>query len=140
MGVRPTRAGVAGPALFLFTGIALLGAAAFPLRVDAAGAVYDPGGHFIAGASFFFGSALALLVVSRRLARDPKWRALSAYTLAAGIAAAIGVAITVVLVIPDAAPLHDWAGLVQRLIILAIVFPCRVILSFRLWQIARGRP
>lgn len=139
LGLRPTRTGLAGPALFLFTGVALLASAAFPLRADAAGEVYDPGGHFIAGASFFFGSALALVVVSRQLARDTKWRGLAAYTLAAGISAAIGAVVTVLSVIPDNAPLHEWAGMVQRVIILAILFPCRVVLSIRLWQVGRGR-
>ena len=43
-GLRPTRAGVAGPVLIAVSGIGLLLAAAFPLREDAAGITYDPEG------------------------------------------------------------------------------------------------
>ena len=56
----PTVSGV----LLLLTGIGLLLAAALPLREDAAGATYDPGGHFISGVVFFLSSALALVVLS----------------------------------------------------------------------------
>jgi hypothetical protein len=77
--------------------------------------------------------------VSRRLARDPRWRNITAYTLVAGIVALVGFAVGGALVAPDFAPLHDWAGLYQRLIVLAIVFPCRIVLSLRLLQVATGR-
>ena len=36
---------------------------------------------------------------------------------------------------PDGAPLHDWAGLGQRAIILLALFPARVALSIRLLKI-----
>jgi hypothetical protein len=48
--------------------VGLLLAAAFPLREDAAGVTYDPGGHFIAGVTFFLSTSLAMLALSRRLA------------------------------------------------------------------------
>ncbi len=38
---------------------------------------------------------------------------------------------------PDDAPLHQWVGLVQRALILVVVFPCRVVLSLRLQRVAR---
>jgi hypothetical protein len=41
--------------------------------------------------------------------------------------------------VPDAAPLHDLLGLYQRLIVLAVIFPCRIVLSIRLLQVAGGR-
>lgn len=43
-----------------------------------------------------------------------------------------------VLVMPDDAPLHDWAGLAQRLLILVVLFPCRIVLSLRLLQVESG--
>ena len=138
-GLRATRAGVAGPALLFVSGIGLLLAAAFPLSEDAAGVTLRPTGHIIAGSTFFLSSALGLTVVSRRLARDPRWRNISTYTLVAGIVALVGFGVGGALVVPDVAPLHDWAGLYQRLIILAIVFPCRIVLSLRLLQVATGR-
>jgi hypothetical protein len=40
------------------------------------------------------------------------------------------------LVGPDEAPLHPWAGLAQRPV-LAVWFPCTVVLARRLLQVAR---
>jgi hypothetical membrane protein len=133
-----TRAGVAGPALIFVSGVALLLAAVFPLREDAAGVTYDPGGHVVAGVMFFCSSAIGLIVVSRRLARDPRWRGLARYTLVAGIVAMASFVAMGTLVIPDDAPLHDWAGLAQRAVILLVLFPCRVVLSARMLRVAGG--
>jgi hypothetical membrane protein len=135
-GVRPARAGIAGPALLFASGIGLLLAAAFPLREDAAGVTYDPGGHFLAGVTFFFSSALGLIVLSWRLARDPRWRGIAAYALAAGIVALGGFAVGGRLVMPDDAPLHDWAGLYQRVLVLGVIFPARIALSVTLLRVA----
>jgi hypothetical membrane protein len=138
-GLRPTRAGAVGPALFVVSGVGLVGAAIFPLSKDAAGATIFPVGHVVAGNAFFLTSALALLVVSLRLRRDPRWRSLATSTLAAGLAVVAGGVVMNVLVIPDGAALHDFAGLAQRLIILVVLFPCRVALSWRLLRVASGR-
>ncbi|HVD88754.1 MAG TPA: DUF998 domain-containing protein [Jatrophihabitantaceae bacterium] len=92
-GMRPIRAGIAGPALLFVSGIGLLVAAALPLREDAAGVTYDPGGHIVAGPTVFLSSAFGLVVVSRRLARDPRWRSIATYTLVAGIVALVGFAV-----------------------------------------------
>lgn len=137
-GLRPAKLGVLGPALFFVSGIASMLAAAFPLREDAAGVTYDPGGHFTAGLTFFTSSALALVVVSFRLATDPRWRGLAVYARTAGIAMLLSNPVMAVLVIPDDAPLHDWAGLAQRIIVLGLLFPARIALSHRLLHVARA--
>jgi hypothetical membrane protein len=138
-GLRPTRTGIIGPALLLVSGLGLLHAAIFPLREDAVGVTYDPGLHFISGFSFFLSSGLGLFVVSRRLARDARWGGLATYTLIAGIVALVAFAIGGTLVVPDNAPLHDWLGLYQRLVLLAVIFPCRIVLSLKLLQVTSGR-
>jgi hypothetical membrane protein len=138
-GVRQSRAGIIGPAMLFISGIGLVLAAAFPLREDAAGLTYDPGGHFVAGLLFFLSSAIGLIVLSRRLARDPGWRSLARYALIAGVLAQVSFVLMGVLVMPDEAALHDWAGLAQRLVILLVLFPCRVILSIRLLRVATER-
>ena len=138
-GLRPTRAGVAGPALLFASGVGLILVAAFPLRADAAGVTYDPGGHIVGGFMFFMTSAAGLIIVSRRAARDPRWRSLATYTLTAGIFAVAGFLAGGALFMPDDAPLHDWFGLYQRALVLAVLFPCRVLLSLRLLQVATGR-
>jgi hypothetical membrane protein len=138
-GVRRSRAGVVGPALLFVSGIGLLLAAIFPLREDAAGLTYDPGGHAVAGVMFFLSSAVGLIAVSRRLAGDPRWRHIATYTLGAGLVALAGFVVMGVLAIPDDAPLHDWAGLAQRVVILVVLFPTRIVLSLQLLKVARGQ-
>lgn len=134
----PTQAGVVGPALLFVTGAANIVGGVFPLREDAAGVTYDPGGHLVDGMLFFLASPAALVFLSRRMRRDPRWQGLASYTLAAGIALALSAIVMSRLVIPDAAPLHDWAGLAQRVIVLAILFPCRIAIGLRLLAVARG--
>jgi hypothetical membrane protein len=138
-GLRKTPRGIVGPILLGVSGVAALaGGVFFPLRLDAAGRVYDPGGHSVAGFTFFLASALALVILSRRVAGDPAWRGLSGWTLAAGIACLVGFVLMGSLAIPDDAPLHDWAGLGQRAIVLLALFPTRVALSIRLLTIGRS--
>ena len=136
-GLRRTRFGLLGPALLFLSGIGLLLAAGFPLKEDAAGVTYDPGGHLIAGSMFFLTSVVGLIALSRRLARDPSWQSLATYSLAAGVAGLLGFVAMGILVMPDDAPLHEWAGLAQRMLILLVLFPCRVVLSMRLLRVAR---
>ena len=134
-GLAPARWGILGPALLGLASIGVLLAAAFPLREDAAGVTYDPGGHFISGVMFFFGSSLAMLITARRLAQDPRMRGVATYTAVCGVLALVGVVVFVRLVLPDSAPLHDYAGLVQRMILLLVTFPCLVTLALRLRRV-----
>ena len=138
LGLRPTRFGVVGPALFFVTGIAnIMGGLFFPLREDAAGVTYDPGGHQQVGMTFFLGSTLALIVISFRVARDPAWRGLWVFIVAVAVALVVGNMIMVRLVIPDDAPLHEWAGLAQRILVLGLLFPARIALSYRMIRTGR---
>jgi len=43
------------------------------------------------------------------------------------------------MVIPDDAPLHDWAGLAQRVIVLAFLFPACIALAVRLLNTSGAR-
>jgi len=56
---------------------------------------------------------------------------LATYTLFAGVVGLAAILAIVTLVFSGAGPLHDVAGLVQRLLLLAILFPCRTILAAR---------
>jgi hypothetical protein len=139
-GMARTRGGIAGPAALFVTGIGLFVAAAVPVREDAAGISIQPFGHLVGGLLFFLGSPLALILLSRRMSRDGEWRDLATYTLAVGLALAAAAVLTMGLVLPDDAPLHDQAGLAQRIIILGLLFPCRMIMAGRLLRVARHRP
>lgn len=138
-GVRPSVVSAAGSGLLLLSGVGLLLAAVFPLRADEAGMIYDPGGHRVAGLVFFLSSALAFITLARALGHDPRWRDLATYTLVAGAVALVGFVVTGALVMPEDAPLHAVAGLVQRVLILVVIFPCRIVLAARLLRVARLR-
>jgi hypothetical membrane protein len=135
-GMGLARGGWAGPALLFITGMAALVTAAVPWREDAAGIAYAPAAHTVGGMIFFLGSPAALIVLSRRMRHDPLWRGLAPYTLGSGLVLLALAVVGAVFVRPEAAPLHDWAGLVQRMV-LAVLFPCRVALGVRLLSIAR---
>ena len=118
--------GVSGPAILAVNGVAaVLAGAAFPLRADAMGNVYDPGGHQSVGTAFFATAAIACLCLR------PAWRGIRAGMGSAPLAlttGVVGVACFVLmgtLVIPDAAPLQSWAGLAQRAIVILVPSPDR---------------
>jgi hypothetical membrane protein len=137
LGVRPTRAGVVGPAILAWSGVGLVLAGVLPLREDAAGVTYDATGlHIVNGMIFFLSLGPGLITMSRRLARDPRWRNLATYALATGIALLIMFVAFGRLVAPDDAPLHPWAGLAQRVAI-AVWFACTITLALRLLRAAR---
>ena len=131
----PSRRGVAGPLLLGLSGVGAVLAAAFPVEEGTAGQTVSPPGHTVAGMMFFGTSAVALIVLSRRLAKDPRWSGLSGYTAVAGAVAIIGFFVMGALVMPDDAPLHDYAGLGQRILVVLVVFPCRIALAVRMLQL-----
>lgn len=137
--VRRSATARVGSALLLVSGVGAFIAGTFPLREDSAGVTYDPGGHVVGGMSFFLGSAVGLLVLSFALARDPRWAGLARYTRLVGAIAVLSVPVNVFLVVPEEAVLHDWAGLVQRIVVLLVLFPCRTLLAVRMLRIACGR-
>lgn len=79
---------------------------------------------------------MGLIVISLRMRGDPRWRGLATYTLVSGIALAIMWVGFGVLVAPDDAALHAWAGLYQR-VLLAVWFPAMIALALRLLRVAR---
>ena len=81
------------------------------------------------------------MLLSRRMRRDRAWRDLSTYTLVVGLALVAAAVVMIALVMPDDAPLTrpGWPG-AQRIIILALLFPCRMVMAGRLLlRVARGR-
>jgi hypothetical membrane protein len=137
-GLAPSRAGIVGPVALFISGAANVLGAIFPLREDAGGATYDPGGHQVAGILFFASSFIALIALSRRCAADPGWRNIAGWMLGAGVLGALSFPLMGALVIPDDAPLHDWAGLAQRFIVLVLLFPARIALAIRLLRVSHS--
>ena len=67
-------------------------------------------GHMVAAFLSFLGAGSGLIVVSRRMANDPRWRSVAAYALATSIAIVVLFVVNGLLVRPDDAPLHAGAG------------------------------
>jgi hypothetical membrane protein len=135
LGVRPSRLGIVGPALLVLSGVGLMISGAFPWKaVD--GDFVVPAGHLLGALLSFLGTGIGFVVVSRRMAADPRWRGVAMYALASGIAIVALFVLTFALVIPPGAPLHSWGGLVQRVTLL-VWFPCTVVLALRLLRVAR---
>ena len=129
-GVQRTRQGSTGFALLLVSGLGILLAGVFPFRmVD--GVPTENAPHVVASIMAFASTALGLMVFSRRMIADPRWRDLATYTMVTGI---IMLTLFVVLgrfAIDDGAPLHPWAGLVQR-VVCAVWFANMIVLAGRL--------
>ena len=133
---RGSGLGRAVPVLLGLCSVGLFLAAVVPIEQDAQGLAYDPGFHFLAGVTFFLSSALALLAVSRSLPRDGRWGGLPRYALVAGLLALVGFVTLGAFAIPQDAPLHAYAGLAQRVVIVLVTFPCLVALAVRLHRIS----
>jgi tetrahydromethanopterin S-methyltransferase subunit C len=127
---------VVGLAFLVFSGVGLVWAGLFP-SADATDARWDDRVlHIVAFPITFLGGGVGLIVMSRRMAGDPRWRRFVTYALATGIAVLLLLLAGVVLVRPTGAPLHPWWGLFQW-VLLAVWFPCTVILALRLLRVAR---
>ena len=126
------RLGWLGPALLGCSSVGLLLAAVFPIEQDASGVAYDPGGHFISGVTLFSCSALALLALSYTMRVDPRWRGPASYALASGLVAVAGFVVLGRFAVLDGAPLHAYASLAQRLLLVLVTFPCVVAIAVRL--------
>ncbi len=137
LGVRPSRASVVGLVFLVLSGVGLVWAGLFPLT-DATGTFQEDRLLHIPGFIMaFLGAGIGLIVMSRRMTRDPRWRSLATYVLATGIAMLVLFLAGGGLVRPPGAPLHPWLGLFQW-ILLAVWFPCTVVLAFRLLRVARA--
>jgi hypothetical membrane protein len=135
LGVRPHRAGVIGPALLALSGVGVLIAGLFPWRA-ADGVFIEPVGHTVGAFLAFLGAGIGLIVVSRRMARDPRWRSVAPYALVSGMAIVVLFFTYGGLAHLPHAPLHPWGGIVQRVGV-AVWFTCTIVLALRLMRVAR---
>ena len=136
LAVRPTRWGVVSLAFLVLSGVGLVWAGLFP-ATDATGALQeDRVLHIVAFPMTFLGAGFGLIMISRRMAGDPRWRSVATYALATGIAVLVLLLAGGGLVRPSGAPLHPWWGLFQW-VLLAVWFPCTVVLALRLLRVAR---
>ena len=130
-GVLKTRGGVAGAALLVASGLASRCWCIPWKMVD--GVPKTPG--VAAAVMSFAATAAGLIVFSRRLRADPRWRDLAAYALSSGIVILLLFVTLGWFAIEDDAPLHPWAGLLQR-VVCAVWFTCTIVLAVRLRRLA----
>jgi hypothetical membrane protein len=129
-GVQPTRHGGAGIVLLALGGIGVLWAGIFPWRM-VNGVPTEPAAHVIGAILAFAATGVGLMVSSRRMAADPEWRDLASYTMSTGAAVLVLFVMVGFFAIEDGAPLHSWAGLLQR-VLCAVWFTCLIVLALRL--------
>jgi hypothetical membrane protein len=137
LGVRSSRWGVVGFVFLVLSGMGLIWAWVFP-ATDATGAFDENRLLHIPGfVMTFVGGGIGLIVMSRRMARDPRWQSVAAYVLVTGIAMLVLILVGGGLVRPSGAPLHAWLGLFQWGL-LAVWFPCTIVLALKLLRLARA--
>jgi NhaP-type Na+/H+ and K+/H+ antiporter len=88
--------------------------------------------------TYFLSSASGLIVVSRRLPAEPRFRQFGGFALAAGITGVVLFVLMGVFAVPEDAPLRALAGLAQRIVIVVVLFPCTVVLALRLLRVTRA--
>jgi hypothetical membrane protein len=137
LGIRPTRWGLVGVMFLVLSGVGLMWGGVFP-ATDATGAFDgDRLLHIPGFVMTFLGGGIGLVLMSRRMARDPRWRGLATYALATGVAMLVLIVAGGGLVRPPGAPLHAWFGLFQW-VLLAVWLPCTMVLALRLLGLARA--
>ena len=136
--IAPSRRGAVGPFLLQLTGIGLLWAAVFPLQRDDEGALYDPGLHWFGGTLYFAVAAVAVIALIPRMHGDERWRSLVPFTVVVAVLLVASVPIMAGLTIPEGAPLHDYVGLNQLIILLAVRFPWQLAVAARMLRTSAG--
>lgn len=128
--VQRTPRGQAGIVLLLMGGIGLVLAGIFPWRM-VGGVPTEPPSHVVGAIMTFTATGLGLIVFSRRMLADPRWRDLATYTMFMGIAVLVLFVIVGFFAIDEGTPLHPWAGLIQR-VLCVVWFASTIVLAGRL--------
>ena len=135
-GVQPTRRGAFGCALLAMGGLGIVLAGIFPWQmVDRVPTETPP--HVVGAMMAFAATGFGLVVFSRRMVADRHWRDLARYTLYTGIVVLVLFVTVGFFAIDDGAPLHSWAGLLQRVLV-AVWFACTIVLAVRLRSVGGG--
>jgi hypothetical membrane protein len=136
-GIQPTARGVAAFVALAMSGIGIVLAAVFPWKMIN-GVPTETPLHVVGAITAFASTGVGYVLFSRRMQADPRWRDLATYTLSTGIGVLLLFVTLGAFAIDDAAPLHPWAGLLQR-VVCAVWFTCMIVLALRLRVLDRGR-
>ena len=134
-GIQPIQRGATGLVLLAMGGVGVVLAGIFPWKmVD--GIPTEPPSHVVGAIMAFAATGLGLVVLSRRMVADPRWRDLGPYTLWTGIAVLVLFIAVGFFAIEEGTPLHPWAGLLQR-VLCGVWFLCLIVLATRLRRLRR---
>jgi hypothetical membrane protein len=132
-GIRPGKTasqGGAGAALLAMGGVGIIVAAAFPWKMIDGVATETPP-HVVGAITSFASTGLGFVRLSRRMAGDSGWRDLARYAQMTGVAMLLLFVALGFFAVNDGAPLHPWAGLLQR-VLCVVWFSCVIVLALRL--------
>jgi hypothetical membrane protein len=132
--IRTTRFGAAGIALLLGSSIGLTWAGLFPW-ISVNGVPTETPGHVVGAVLSFSCASTGLIVLSRRIGADPKWSDLSTYVLGTGVVMLLLFVALGGFAIAEGAPLHRWAGLLQRVLV-GFWLTCLLVMARRLLRVA----
>lgn len=133
--IRPTRFGRLAIALLVASSVGIVLAGVFPwVRVD--GVPTETPAHAAAAILTFLGASIGLIALSRRLTADREWRDLAAYVLGTGIIMLMMFVVLGGFAIQAGTPLHQWAGLLQRVLVV-IWFACILVMARRMMRVGR---
>jgi len=133
--IRPTRFGLAGIILLLASSAGLAMVGFFPW-INVNGVPTETPLHVVGSVLTFSGASTGLITLSRRMARDPQWRSLSGYVLATGMVMLVLFFIVGGFAIDEGTPLHRWAGLLQRILVV-VWFAGMMVVARRALRLAR---
>jgi hypothetical membrane protein len=133
--VRSTPRGRTGSALMVMGGIGVVLAGVFPWRM-VNGVPTETAPHVVAAVMSFASTGLGLIVFSRRMRADARWRDLATYTMCSGIAVVLLFVTVGFFAIEDGAPLHPWAGGLQR-VLCTVWFCWMIVVALRLRALER---
>ena len=133
--IRPTRFGFLGIALLLANSVGLFMAGLFPW-INVNGVPTETPQHVVAAVLTFSSASIGLVVLSRRMTADPLWHDLSAYVLATGLVMLVLFIAVGGFAINEGTPLHRWAGLLQRVLVV-VWFACLLVVAQRALRLAR---
>lgn len=114
--VRSTSRGATGVALLAIEGLGLVLDGLFPWKMMG-GVPTETPPHVVGAITTFASTGLGLIVFSRRMSADSRWRHLATYTLCSGIAVLVLFVLVDFFAVDDGAPLHSWTGLLQRVLV-----------------------
>ena len=135
--VRRTSRGGTGVVLLAIGGFGLVLAGLFPWKM-VGGVPTETPAHVVGAITTFASTGLGLVVFSRRMIADARWRDLAAYTLCSGIAVLVLFVLVGFFAVDDGAPLHPWTGLLQRVLV-AVWCVWMIALALRVRAVSLGR-